>query len=192
MRKAAAACVALAACAASAQELTVDGSCRDGRPHGAYEVKGPGGTVRAVGAFAKGRRTGTFLFWSGAGARIALLPYDDDALSGTVALWYPPSGRAGDARPRLEAGYSRGRPSGVTRSWFPDGRLRAEYRYADGVLTAARAFTAAGAAMPDADARALAQRDLAADDREVAALEAFVRAHAPRCDPASSDRLERG
>ena len=191
-RAAAAAACAVLATAAAAQDLTVEGGCRDGQPHGAYEVKGQGGTVRAVGAFAKGRRTGTFLFWSGAGARIALLPFDDDALSGTVALWYPPAGRAADARPKLEASYSRGRLAGSKRSWYPDGRLRADYRYADGVLASARAFTESGTALPEAEARAQAQRDLAADDREVAALEAFVRAHAPRCDPAASDRLEKG
>lgn len=193
MRRAvAAACAALAAAVVSAQDLTVEGGCRDGQPHGAYEVKGPGGTVRAVGAFAKGRRTGSFLFWSESGARIAQLPYDDDVLSGTVALWYPPAGRGGDARPRLEATYSHGRLSGAKRSWHPDGRLRAEYRYEQGSLVSARAFAESGKALPESEARALAQRDLAADDRQYASLEAFVRAHAPRCDAASSDRLEKG
>jgi hypothetical protein len=95
-------------------------------------------------------------------------------------------------RPKLEAGYSRGRLSGIKRSWYPDGRLRAEYRYEQGALAAARAFAASGKELPESEARALAQRDLAADDREYAALEAFVRAHAPRCDPAASDRLEKG
>lgn len=185
MRRAAVVCVALAASVAAAQELTVEGGCRDGQPHGAYEVKGPGGTVRAVGAFAKGRRTGSFLFWSESGARVAHLPYDDDALSGTVAVWYPPAGRAGDARPKLEASYARGRLAGTKRSWYPDGRLRAEYRYEQGELAAARAYAESGRALPESEARAFAQRDLAADDRYLASLEAFVRA-------AATDRLERG
>ena len=145
-----------------------------------------------VGAFAKGRRTGSCLFWSESGARLALLPYDDDALSGTVALWYPPAGRAGDARPKLEATYSRGRLSGVKRSWYPDGRLRAEYRYEKGSLVGARAFAESGRALPESEARALAQRDAAADEALQASLEAFLRNHAPRCDPAASDRLEKG
>ena len=47
-----------------------------------------------VGAFAQGRMTGTFIFWSAAGARVAVMPFDNDAKSGTVALWYtPPDGR---------------------------------------------------------------------------------------------------
>ena len=45
--------------------------------------------------------------------------------------------------------------------------------------------------MADGDARALAARDAAADARFVESLEALVRAHLPRCEPAS-DRLEKG
>ncbi|MFO1317076.1 MAG: hypothetical protein U1F58_15895 [Burkholderiales bacterium] len=187
----AAAFAALAAAVASAQDLTVDGSCRDGQPHGAYEVRGPAGAVRVVGAFAKGRRTGSFLFWSSGGARVAQLPYDDDVLSGTVALWYAPAGRSGDVRPKLEASYLHGRLSGLKRSWHPDGRLRAEYRYEQGALASARAFAASGKALPEGEARALAQRDLATDDQYYASLDAFVRAHLPHCDAASA-RLEKG
>jgi hypothetical protein len=35
----------------------------------------------------KGKRTGSFMFWSSRGVRIAL-PYDEGALSGTLALWW--------------------------------------------------------------------------------------------------------
>jgi hypothetical protein len=189
MRRAAVACAALVAAVASAEDLAVDGSCRDGQPHGAYEVRGPDGTARVVGAFARGRRTGTFLFWSSGGARVALLPFDDDALSGTVTLWHAPAGRAGDVRPKLEAVYVRGQPSGEKRSWFPDGRPRAEYRYEQGALAAARAWTEAGKPMSEDEARALAQRDRAADDAYFASLAAFVRAHLPRCAADAPDRV---
>ena len=191
MRLGALACAALLAASASAQNLAVEGSCRDGLPHGAYEVKGAGGQVRVVGAFSKGRRTGSFLFWSSAGVRIAQLPYDDDALSGTLALWYAPSGRGGEPVPKLEAVYAQGRLAGLKRSWYPDGRLRAEFRYDQGTLASARAFTESGKAMPDADARAMAERDLRTDDAFVASLDAMVRANLPRCEPAT-DRLEKG
>ena len=182
---------ALFAAAASAQNLAVEGSCRDGLPHGAYELKGAGGQVRVVGAFSKGRRTGSFLFWSSAGARIAQLPYDDDVLSGTLALWYATPGRGGEPVRKLEAVYAQGRLSGLKRSWHPDGRLRAEFRYDQGALTGARAFTESGKAMPDADARAMAERDMRADDAYFASLDATVRANLPRCEPAT-DRLEKG
>jgi hypothetical protein len=123
--------------------------------------------------------------------RIAQLPYDDDALSGTLALWYAPPGRGGEPVPKLEAVYAQGRLAGLKRSWYPDGRLRAEFRYEHGRLASARAFTESGKAMPDADARALAERDLRTDDAFVASLDAMVRANLPRCEPAT-DRLEKG
>lgn len=181
----------LAASAVPAQTMTVEGSCRDGQPHGAYELKGPKGEVRAVGAFARGQRTGSFLFWSSTGARLAQLPFDEDQLSGTLALWYPPARPGGEATRKLEAVYARGRLAGLKRSWYPDGRARAEFRYDDGVLVAARAYTPKGAPLPDAEARAMAARDLASDDEYYATLDATVRANLPRCEPAS-DRLEKG
>jgi hypothetical protein len=61
--------------------------------------------LRILGAFAKGRRTGTFLFWSSTGARIAVVPYDDDAKVGTVAVWYAPAPPRGEPRRKLEAAY---------------------------------------------------------------------------------------
>ena len=191
MRLGAAASVVLFASAASAQNLAVEGNCRDGLPHGAYELKGAGGQVRAVGAFSKGRRTGSFLFWSTSGVRVAQLPYDDDALSGTLALWYALPGRGGEPVPRLEAVYAQGRLAGLKRSWYPDGRLRAEFRYDRGALVSARAFTESGKAMADADAWAMAERDLGYDDKFVASLDATIRANLPRCEPAT-DRLEKG
>lgn len=176
---------------ARAQSLVVEGSCRDGQAHGSYELRAPGGQVRAVGAFNRGHRTGSFLFWSGDGRRVAQLPYEDDVLSGTAALWFDPLGRDAEPRPKLEATYVQGRLSGVKRSWHRNGRLRAEYRYNAGDLAEARAFSEAGAPLPAAEARALAARDLGTDATFLASLESMVRANLPRCDPAS-DRLERG
>lgn len=191
-----AAVLALAALAAGAsavvaQNLVVEGSCRDGQPHGAYEVRGPGGQVRVVGAFNRGKRTGSFLFWSSAGSRVAQLPYDDDALSGTLAAWYREPDRTGEPRPQFEATYAHGVPSGAQRSWYPNGRTRAEFRFDNGTVSEARAFSESGKALSDAEARALAANDQAADARFIASLEAIVRANLPHCEP-SSDRLEKG
>ncbi|MEP7327809.1 MAG: hypothetical protein ABI777_01260 [Betaproteobacteria bacterium] len=181
--------LALAA-SAVAQDYAIEGSCRDGAPHGNYELRGPSGQVRVVGAFARGKRTGSFLFWSSVGARIAQLPFDDDALSGTVALWYPPAGRAREGQPKLEAAYAAGRLHGLKRSWHPDGRVRSEYHYDRGRLVDARAFNAMGAALATTAAEAQAARDLVTDDQYYATLADLVRAHRPQC-PSALDRLER-
>jgi hypothetical protein len=164
------------------ESYVVTGSCRDGRPHGAYELRMANGQLRVAGAFNQGKRIGSFLFWSSSGARLALLPFDDDVLSGTVALWYLPANAKAEAKTKLEAAYANGVPAGVTRSWYPDGRPRAEFRYEHGSLAEARAWGARGAPVPDADARAMAPRDRIADERYYNALETVVRDNPPTCD----------
>ena len=176
---------------AAAQDLVIEGSCREGQPHGAYELRAPGGQVRVVGAFNKGKRTGSFLFWSSRGVRIAQLPYDDGALSGTLALWYANAERNTEPKLKLEAVYAHGLLSGTKRSWYPNGRLRAELRYDRGLLVEARAYSEAGKPLSDADARALAANDLATDEKFYSSLDEIIRAHLPHCEPAS-ERLERG
>lgn len=167
---------------ALAQPFSVAGSCRDGAPNGAYEVRSPDGRVRVVGAFAKGRRTGTFLFWAADGARIAVIPYDDDAKVGTVALWYPPAIPRDVPRRRLESAYAAGVLHGYTRSWHASGKRRAEYLYERGILTAAAAWTESGAPLPEPDALRLAERDRDADADYYASLERMIADNVPHCD----------
>ena len=80
----------LAAGVAAAQSpaYVVDGSCRDGLPHGRYELRSSSGELRVAGAFNRGKRTGSFIFWDDAGSRIAHIPYDDDVRNGTLATWF--------------------------------------------------------------------------------------------------------
>ncbi len=181
--------VAAAAAGTGATDLAVSGSCRDGLPHGAYEVRGAGGQLRIAGAFNRGKRMGSFLFWSDAGARVAQLPYDDDVLNGNVAVWYPPAARRDEQVQKVEVHYAQGRLAGPKRTWYPTGRDRTDLRYEAGTLATARAFAPNGKALAAADARALAQRDEAADARFVESLAALVQAHLPRCEPASDRRF---
>jgi antitoxin component YwqK of YwqJK toxin-antitoxin module len=160
----------------------VTGNCRDGQPHGAYELRMPDGALRVAGAFARGKRTGSFLFWSSSGVRIAHLPYDDDAMSGTVALWHSAGGSSSEPGQKLEAVYAHGRRAGGVRSWYADGRVRAVYRYDRGILAEARAWNTQGAPLSDAEARALAEQDFAADAEHYASLEAIVRDNPPMCE----------
>ena len=161
--------------------FTVSGSCRDARPHGAYEVHMQDGRLRVSGAFNQGKRIGSFLFWSSTGVRLALLPFDDDVMSGTVALWYATAPAKGEPPRKLEAVYVSGHPVSA-RSWYPDGRPRAEFRYEKDALAEARAWNASGKRLPDAEARALAARDLAADEKFYDTLLAIVRDNPPSCD----------
>jgi hypothetical protein len=170
-----------AAGGATMERLVAIGACRDGLPNGAFELRMPDGQMRILGAFAKGQRTGTFLFWASTGARIAVIPYEDDAKVGTVALWHAPASRQGEPRRKQESVYSAGVLHGITRSWRVNGKPRAEYRYERGELAAAQAWSESGAPLPDAAARRLAERDRAADMNLYAAFEEMIAGNLPRC-----------
>jgi hypothetical protein len=187
MRFALAACATAGALEASAQPYLAVGQCRSGVANGVYELRMPDGRLRVVGAFAQGRMTGTFIFWNATGARIAVLPLDNEVRSGTIALWYTaPDGRA-ESGQKLEAPYVDDRPHGIKRSWHPNGGPRAEYRYEHGVLTEARAWSDAGAPFPQAEAESLAARDADADEKFYASLLAMVRDNLPVCDADGSN-----
>jgi len=173
--------VSLAAVAA-AEPLNVAGSCREGLPNGGYELRTIDGRLRAVGAFAHGKKTGTFIFWTAGGARLAVIPYDEDARNGTVALWYVETSERIEAGRRLEARYVDDRRHGITRSWHTNGAIRSEDRYERGGVVEARAWTKTGAALPETEARDLAIRDAESDQALFDALVAVVDDNLPRCD----------
>jgi antitoxin component YwqK of YwqJK toxin-antitoxin module len=174
--------LAIVATTALAQPFEVVGGCRSGLPNGAYELHEEDGQLRVAGAFAHGRKTGTFIFWSAGGARQAVIPYDDDLRSGTVALWYTSRDGHAEAGRRLEAPYVDDRLHGIVRSWHANGARRAEYRYDHGTLLEAHAWTEGGVELPEAEAHSLALRDAEDDQRYCDRLVALIRAHLPRCD----------
>jgi hypothetical protein len=174
--------LALMALTAGAQTLDVAGACRNGVPNGAYELRMQDGRLRVVGAFAHGRKTGTFIFWNASGARVAVIPYDDDEKTGTVALWYTVPGARRESQRKLEAPYVENKLHGIKRSWNPRGTRLAEFRYQRGVLVEARAWDDDGAARPRSEAEAQAATDEVTDQRFFAELEALIRDHLPHCD----------
>ena len=175
--------------AVRADDFRVEGNCRDGYAHGLYELRDMTGNVRVVGAFNRGKRTGSFLFWTASGAREAQLPFDDDQLSGTAALWWPALPQA-EARPRAEAAYARGRHAGGVRTWYRNGKPAVEMYVGDGDLRITRAASETGVALSEAEARGVAAGELGYVDGRIAGLLALVDANLPRCEPASN-RLEK-
>jgi len=179
--------LAALAAVAHAETYSVRGACRDGYAHGVYELRDAAGKLRAQGAFNRGARTSSFIYWTSNGVRVAHVPYDDGAVSGTVALWYAQTLPGRDARQKLEAAYAKGQRHGLTRSWFPSGRPRGEYTYEGGTLTGAKAWNAVGVALADDAARAQAMRDAAGDAQYFASLDAEVEANLPVCEAAARD-----
>ena len=176
--------IAAATAFAQSPGFVVDGGCRDGQPHGHYELRTRGGDLRVAGAFNHGKRTGSFIFWSESGARVAHIPYDDDARNGTIATWYEAVATPGNAEPRrrFESMWRHGERHGLTRTWNADGRRRSETEYEHGRQVARTGWSDAGARLSDRAAQGIAARDAAAADRVYAELEALVRGHLPQCD----------
>jgi antitoxin component YwqK of YwqJK toxin-antitoxin module len=178
---AAAVAAAASSGAAVAAELQVIGACRDGVPNGAYELRMADGRLRAAGAFALGRKTGTFIFWAASGGRTAVVPYAEDLKTGTVARWYT-NASGGESGRRLEAPYSENLLHGIERSWYPNGAARSERRYQHGVLVSASAWDKQGQPLPEAQAMRLAAQDQTAEERFLAELDATIQTHRPRCE----------
>jgi hypothetical protein len=175
-------CAYLLATASLAQTFEVIGSCRDGLPNGNYELRMQDGSLRVTGAFAHGRKTGTFIFWTAKGARVAVIPYDEDERSGTVAFWYVTRGASVEDGRRLAAPFVADRLHGIVRSWYPNGARRAEYRYEHGELVEARAWTDTVSALPEAEALKQAVQDAEDDQRYLDHLVAILYQHLPHCD----------
>jgi hypothetical protein len=178
---------------AGAQTFAVQGGCRDGVPHGAWQAKDATGHLRVLGAFNRGRRTGSFIFWDANGARIAHLPYEEDARNGTLALWHA-RGAGVEGPQRLEAAYAAGRLNGVVRAWDSSGRLRGEYRYAAGALADAKAWDPRGRELAPQEARAQAAKDAVANESYLQTLESLVARHARPCaapPPTTTSGLDR-
>jgi hypothetical protein len=174
--------LALVALAADAETFDVVGACRGGVPHGAYELHTQDGRLQVVGAFTQGRKTGTFIFWNSSGARVAVIPYQDDDKAGTVALWYTAPGARRELRRKLEAPYVENRLQGIKRSWYPRGTRRGEFRYQRGVLIDATAWEDDGTPRPKPEAEARAAADEITDKQLLAGLESLIHDHLPHCE----------
>ena len=74
----------------------------------------------------------------------ASFPTSDDARTGTVALWYRSAGSDASSAASSKRPYVENQLHGVKRSWYPERRPRAEFRYEHGALTEAQAWSTSG------------------------------------------------
>lgn len=162
--------------------LVAAGNCRAGGPNGAYELRMADGRVRVQGAFHDGKRTGTFIFWNANGARLAVVPYDNDVRSGTIALWQSRGKPMTEGQRVLEAPVVAGQAHGLRRSWYATGHLRSEATFDRGTLIDARVLSESGRPLPTVEARRTTLDDARAEETVIAALERMVAGHLPRCD----------
>jgi hypothetical protein len=142
--------------------VTSRGNCRDGLPHGNYELRDAKGK-RARGRCLQSRQAHGQLHLLVERGRAHRAPaVREDALSGTLALWY--SGKSTrEPQRKLEAVVLARQAQRRQALVVPERRLRAEYRYDDVNVAPGfgRETEFSGRRMRDADARALALRDAA-------------------------------
>ncbi|MEP7205553.1 MAG: hypothetical protein ABI920_01340 [Casimicrobiaceae bacterium] len=168
--------------------LVADGTCRDGRPNGIYELRAAGGVLRVLGAFHAGKRTGTFIFWNASGGRIAAIPYDEDVRNGTIATWHIGTRPAREIGRKLEAPVQRGKVHGTLRSWYRNGKPRILAEYERGTLLEVQAWDEAGRAFPEAAARRVEDEVTRERERELDALERLIAEHRPDCKGSADDK----
>ena len=114
-------------CRGGARQTAVVRTVRAGVPSGEYRAAGisGGGCASRSAHSSQRRKTGTFIFWTAAGARIAVIP--TLPMRGAEPWRYGMRLRTG----RVEAGTKAGSAvrrltcAGVVRSWHPNGAARA-------------------------------------------------------------------
>jgi hypothetical protein len=138
---------------------------------------------RVSGAYCGGLRCGNFEIFVRQDVRIAAFPYVDGQISGPLDLWYQPQ-NAPDypSKHKARFEYYRGRRSGVSRYWCPNGNPRAEVFYSDGQIDSASAWRCDAKLEPVNDAMYVARDLLAKDDSYFHVLVPFLDEAAPSCD----------
>jgi hypothetical protein len=178
----AAAWLLLGGCATTSWHPIPHGACAGSVPNGPYTWLSLEGKPEIEGSFDHGRKDGVFTFYGGAGDELAQIPFHEDAIQGTIRLWYSRMSTGGVAgRRKLLASYSAGEPDGDKVSWYADGSRRAIFHYTRGRLDHAQVWSPDGAPGAQEDATAMAAQDLAADARYYQTLEGFVAEAMPTC-----------
>ena len=130
-----------------------------------------------------GRRVGVWSIYTSSGVRVHEITYSHGVVHGIERMWYSLPEAPG--RLKAENHFERGQLNGSKRSWFANGRKRAEFLYEAGELVEARAWYPGGNELSRSDAETRARRDLEFDRQLYESLETFIAEHRPTCPPAT-------
>jgi len=154
----------------------VHGTKMVGVYHGTVEIWANPSFKRAEGEYRHGDPDGKWTFWDEAGIKILEINYQIGAFYGSFTMWYN-AASGPDYRGKLKSrgSFLDGMWQGSILTYYPNGKLRSERIYVDGVVHEALAYEPQGKGISKEESMKIAMRDEEADNAFVDAIDAYIR-----------------
>lgn len=144
--------------------------------HGAVEIWATPTVKQASGKYRDGEPDGKWTFWDDSGTKIVEFNYQSGTFTGAVTMWYDTaSGPRTRGKIKFRGSFVDGMWAGSVLTYYPDGKMRSERVYVDGVVSQSYAYNPRGQTLSDEDAKRVAAEDEAIDNAYVDALDEFIR-----------------
>jgi|UniRef100_UPI004049DCAF antitoxin component YwqK of YwqJK toxin-antitoxin module len=154
----------------------VRGTKVNGVYDGKVEIWSTPTVKQAAGGFANGEPDGTWTFWDESGTKIVEFNYQLGPFTGAVTMWYDTSaGPRIRGKIKFRGSFDDGMWAGSVLTYYPDGKMRSERVYTDGVVTQSYAYNPRGQTLSEEDAKRVATEDESTDNAYVDALDEFIR-----------------
>jgi len=148
----------------------------DGKFHGAVEIWTTPDYRQAAGKYYKGEPDGKWTFWDQAGTKVTEITYRAGTFTGAVTMWHnTASGPRYRGKLKFRGSFNDGWWEGSVLTYYPNGKVRSERSYVNGVISAAYAYHPNGKAIAKDEADKIARKDEADDNAYVDAIDAFIR-----------------
>jgi antitoxin component YwqK of YwqJK toxin-antitoxin module len=154
----------------------VRGTQVNGVYDGKVEIWSTPAIKQAAGDYANGEPDGTWTFWDESGTKIVEFNYQLGTFTGAVTMWYDAStGPRVRGKIKFRGSFNDGMWAGSVLTYYPDGKMRSERVYTEGVVSQSYAYNPRGQALTSEDAKRVAAEDEATDNAYVDALDEFIR-----------------
>lgn len=131
---------------------------------------------QAAGKYYHGEPDGKWTFWDEAGIKITEITYRTGSFNGSVTMWHnSAAGPRYRGKLKMRGSFNEGSWQGSVLTYYPNGKLRSERVYANGVVTDAYAYNAKEKTIVKEEAIKVAQKDEIADNAYVDAIDAYIR-----------------
>lgn len=148
----------------------------EGKYHGPVEIWATPEYRQTAGNYYKGEPDGQWTVWDEAGTKVAEITYRMGSFTGSVVMWHnSASGPRLRGKLKMRGSFNEGWWQGSVLTYYPNGKVRCERNYANGVITSAYAYQPRGKEIPAQEAMKIALKDQEADNAYVDAVDAFIR-----------------
>lgn len=144
--------------------------------HGPVEIWATPEHRQCAGQYRNGEPDGKWTFWDEVGTKTAEITYRSGTFTGSVTMWHnSASGPRYRGKLKLRGSFLDGMWQGSILTYYPNGKIRSERTYVDGMVTAAYAYHPKGKAIAEREAIKIAQQDEKSDNAYVDALDEYIR-----------------